>query len=94
MGFTELMQKYALTTVDFVKIDVEGCEPEVLESMFECIAAWKIKNVFVDFHESILERRGIDARKIDQKMTEYMTRTAAEHELSGYILYSMPGADR
>ena len=88
------MQKYALTTVDFVKIDVEGYEPEVLESMFEWITAGRIKNVFVDFHESILERRGIDARKIDQKMTKYMTRTAPEHGLSGYVLYSMPGANR
>jgi hypothetical protein len=52
------------------------------------------KNVFVDFHESILERRGIAARKIDQKMTECMIRPAAEHELSGYVLYSMPAADR
>jgi FkbM family methyltransferase len=94
IGFTELMQKYAVTTVDFVKIDVEGYEPEVLESMFECIMAGRIKNIFVDFHGSILERRGIDARKIDQKMTEYMTRTAEGKGLSGYVLYSMLGANR
>jgi FkbM family methyltransferase len=94
IGFTELMQKYALTIVDFVKIDVEGFEPEVLQSMFDCIAAGRIKNVFVDFHESILKRRGIDARRIDEKMTEYMTRTAVEHGLSGYVLYSMSGANR
>ena len=43
IGFTELMQKYTLTKVDFVKSDVEGYEPEVLESTFECIAAGKIK---------------------------------------------------
>jgi FkbM family methyltransferase len=94
IGFTELMQKYGLTTVDFVKIDVEGYEPEVLELMFGSIAAGRIKNVFVDFHESILGWRGIDARKIDEKMTQYMTRTAVERGLSGYVLYSMPGANR
>jgi FkbM family methyltransferase len=94
IGFSELMRKYKITRVDFVKIDVEGYEPEVLESMFECITAGRIKNVFVDFHESILERRGIDVRKIDEKMTGYMTKTASRHGLSGYVLYSMPGANR
>jgi FkbM family methyltransferase len=94
IGFVELMKKYGLTIVDFVKIDVEGYEPEVLESMFESIAAGRIKNVFVDFHGGILERRGIDARKIDEKMTKYMTRSASDHRLSGYVLYSMPSANR
>jgi hypothetical protein len=76
------------------RLSVEGYESEVLESMFECIAAGRIKNVFVDFHESILKRRGVDARKVDEKMTKYMIKTAAEHGLSGYVLYSMPNTNR
>jgi hypothetical protein len=71
---------------------VEGYEPEVLELMLEYIAAGKIKNVFVDFHEHILQQRGIDTQKIDAKMTQYMTRAVAEHGLSGYVLYTIPGA--
>jgi FkbM family methyltransferase len=95
IGFGELMQKYGITKVDFVKIDVEGYEPEVLESMFEYIAVGRIKNVFVDYHQTILERRGIDAAKIDKKITKYMSSSmAGKQGLSGYVLYSLPGANR
>ena len=33
-------------------------------------------------------------KKIDEKMRVYMTRTTVAHELSGYVLYSTPGANR
>jgi len=72
---TEPLSKYINSTIDLVKIDVEGTEQEIIEELDESGKIGSIKNIIIEFHptekqdiekiKSILQKNGftIEIRK-------------------------------
>jgi FkbM family methyltransferase len=76
-------------TVDLMKIDVEGYEPEVVNSAEGTLAARRVKAIAVDYHGSILATRGIDPRAVDQKIRAHGYRLESGSPEGGYCVYSI-----
>ena len=76
-----------LTSIDFVKIDVEGYEPEVLKSLLG--SRQKIVKVLVDYHTAILESRGINPETPHNNMLKAGYNTLLGSLSGGYVLYAL-----
>jgi len=63
-----LVEQTGFSQFDFVKIDVEGYEPEVVEGLLPLLNSGCIKLMLIDFHHSVLEQRGIAAEDIRKKL--------------------------
>lgn len=75
--------------VDLMKIDVEGYEPEVVNSAAATFAAKRVKAIAVDYHGSILATRGIDPGAVDAKIRAHGYRLEAGSPEGGYCVYSV-----
>ncbi|MBE9158407.1 FkbM family methyltransferase [Nodosilinea sp. LEGE 06152] len=65
-----LLENKNIEAVDFVKVDVEGYEYEVVCGMRKSLAMGKIKAVAIDYHKTILESRGIDPLDIHENFSQ------------------------
>lgn len=74
--------------IDFLKIDVEGYEPEVVRAMQPFLAERRIGKVLVDYHSSILRARGIGAEAVHDSIVERGYETLHGSPAGGYVLYS------
>ena len=54
---------------DFVKIDVEGAEMEVLDGMIETVSKYK-PELFIEVHGTNLEQKEFNARNILNYLTQ------------------------
>lgn len=72
---------------DVVKIDVEGYEPEVIYGALPVLHERRIRHLFIDYHEGILLKRGIEAAAIDRLICNAGYTSAQPDTLSGYVLY-------
>jgi len=77
-----------IATAHFVKIDVEGFEPEVIYGAEKLLADHRIHHLFVDFHHSILQERGINPETLHNFITSFDYNLVNEpFQPSGYNLY-------
>jgi len=83
-----IFDEYEITTADFVKVDVEGFEAEVIRGAANLLADHRIQRLYVDFHASILQKRNIDAHELHDLIISYgyITVDRIFHP-SGYNLY-------
>ena len=91
VSFPALMEECAVEKADFVKIDVEGYEKEVIESMLPAIRQGRVGKILLDYHVSVLRARGIDAAAIERQIeTAGMRRVLPEisRGFSDYVLYA------
>jgi len=84
-----ILRKCAVDRFDFVKVDTEGFEAEVVDALLPSIEAGRIGKLLVDYHQRILDDRGIDPKAIHRKVLDAgMTPRAGEPRgFSGYVLY-------
>lgn len=81
--------------IDFMKIDVEGYEHEVINSMEKLFQSRSVKTIFIDYHGRILRRRGLSAQTIHNRILAAGFRPAAENrstiedDENGYVLYRL-----
>ncbi|MBM3600864.1 MAG: FkbM family methyltransferase [Alphaproteobacteria bacterium] len=89
MSFPALLETCQLSRVDLIKIDVEGYEKEVIDSMQPAIAAGQVRVMLVDYHASILRRRGISANDIHARLLAAGMLHTGWHEqpFEGYGIY-------
>ena len=72
----------------FVKVDVEGYEANVVQSLLPLLKLGKIRTLLVDFHASILQANKIDPRDIDQMiLLAGMYPKENQGDFSGHRLY-------
>ncbi|HEX5278953.1 MAG TPA: FkbM family methyltransferase [Micropepsaceae bacterium] len=65
-----IMADLGLDRFDFVKIDVEGYEAEVINGLLPLIRAGKVGTIFLDCHDAILAGRGIDPEVLRQSVID------------------------
>jgi FkbM family methyltransferase len=70
LGASTLLRETGATRFDFVKLDVEGYEPEVVCGLLPLINAGRIGIILIDFHHSILKQRGMNAADIRKKLID------------------------
>lgn len=73
--------------VDFVKIDVEGYEPEVVRSMTQLLAERRIGALLVDYHRAILDSRGINPLDTHRLILSHGYTVEEGQPETGYVLY-------
>jgi FkbM family methyltransferase len=56
---TANLRDYLQGAVDFLKLDIEGAETEVLHHCADCLQ--RISNLFVEYHSFVGKKQGIDA---------------------------------
>ena len=86
MAASTLFHRLQIERADFIKVDVEGYEPEVVEGLLPLIEADRVGAILVDFHHSILKKRGIHAEDIHRKLIAAGMR-AVQEGAGGYRLY-------
>lgn len=64
-GVSDLNLPGEVAVADFVKVDVEGYEKEVVEGMVPAIGAGPVRALLLDYHASVLKKRGINSRDIE-----------------------------
>jgi len=74
-SIVEFIESNNITHVDLIKINIEGGEYELLESLIENNCITRFKNIQVQFHDFIIE----NAKERMQKIQNQLTKT---HELT------------
>lgn len=89
-----ILAEAALDRVDFVKVDVEGFEPEVVRAMVPLFDRGAVDAVLLDYHQSILEARGIGAAATHRLLLDRDFAVVEGDVGAGYVLYRRAGVDK
>ncbi len=84
---TQVATSLGIDRIDFVKVDVEGYEPEVVKSLRPLLADNRVGNLLIDYHVSILSKRGIDAHVIHDSILDSGYKAVKGTPAGGYVLY-------
>jgi FkbM family methyltransferase len=83
-----IAKSYGIHHIDFVKIDVEGYEPEVVLALHPLFNDRRVGKVLVDYHASILRSRGISSENVHEGIVARGYRALLGSPAGGYVLYS------
>lgn len=88
-----IMNQCGIQRFNFVKVDTEGFEVEVVKAMMPVIRNGGIDHLYVDYHDQILIGRGIDGNDLhDSILAAGMAVSSGSRQLkNSYILYSRHG---
>jgi FkbM family methyltransferase len=64
MGLPQLLRQTNVESCDLMKVDVEGAEYEIFTSSEDVLRSGAIRNIVVEFHDSIMEKRGLSPHKL------------------------------
>ena len=70
-SFDSLLEKSGISSIDFLKIDIEGHELQFLEGAVEALTCGKVKRMLVEYCGYALERQGISLADYVQAFEEY-----------------------
>lgn len=88
MTAKEIFLECEIEKIDLVKVDVEGYEHKVVQSLWPLIERKKIKALLVDYHLSILSKSRISVTDIEQGILKRGGKVIwKESENGGYVLY-------
>jgi FkbM family methyltransferase len=77
-----------ISHIDFLKIDVEGYEPEVVKAMLPFLAQGRIGKILLDYHGAILQARGVRLEDVHQSILARGYNPLHGSPTGGYVLYS------
>jgi FkbM family methyltransferase len=81
----ELAARIGVQVFDFVKIDVEGYEPEVVRGLLPLLRAGRVKKLLLDYHPTLLAPRGIRPEDIHEQIVTSGMQGVLNKD--GYTLY-------
>lgn len=84
---SEILAQCGVAHADFVKVDVEGFEPEVILGALPLLQEGRIGTLLLDYHRAILERRGIDADVTHRRIVGCGYDVLEGSVGDGYVLY-------
>lgn len=82
-----LAELFEINHIDFVKIDVEGYEPEIVRALHPLLKVRRIGKALIDYHAAILSNRGISPQTIHEGIVEFGYRSLLGSPVGGYVLY-------
>jgi FkbM family methyltransferase len=82
-----IAKSYGIDRIDFVKIDVEGYEPEVVRALHPLLDRRRIGKVLIDYHAAILRTRGISSESVHEGILERGYKALLGSPIGGYVLY-------
>jgi len=82
-----LLAEHGDRRVDLMKVDVEGFEAEVVGSAEATLRAKRVEVLAIDYHGSILAKRGIDPASIDVRIRRHGYRLESGNPEGGYCVY-------
>jgi FkbM family methyltransferase len=87
--FESVVNKLNIKKINFIKIDVEGYEGRVIQSLLKIIKIGMVEYLYVDYHREILEKNGYVTNEIHNSILSHgMKYVKGDSDLfSGYILY-------
>lgn len=95
VSMEDIFKREELSSIDFIKIDVEGFEYEVINSLESLLKRKCVRKMLVDYHASILRERAIPISDIHERILARGFRQidgagpnlAETH--GGYVLYEL-----
>ena len=78
---------FGIDHIDFVKVDVEGYEPEVVRALHPLFKDRRVGKALIDYHASILRARGISSESVHEGIVERGYKALLGSLAGGYILY-------
>jgi FkbM family methyltransferase len=82
-----IAQTCGLDRFDFIKVDVEGFEPEVARSLIPLLDRGAVRTILMDYHSSILAARGINPDEPHQAIVSRGYRLVEGDPRSEYVVY-------
>jgi FkbM family methyltransferase len=82
-----IMELAEVDHFDVVKIDVEGFEGSVIEAMADVMSAGKVSKMLLDYHDWILEPRGLSAEAIHKRVESCGMHAVTRSKFAGYVVY-------
>jgi FkbM family methyltransferase len=76
---------------DFVKIDVEGFEPEVIRAFEPLLARGAVRTILLDYHTKFLAERGIDPTATHELVLSHGYMQEDGDHRSEYVVYQRAG---
>jgi FkbM family methyltransferase len=67
----DLLDSLSITTFDLVKVDIEGAEYDVFMAATDVLRSGRLKRIELEFHSSILRKRGLSEEVLDAHMRQY-----------------------
>jgi len=68
---SQVLDESGVDRVDFMKVDIEGFEWEMLAGAAEVFSTHRVRAMAMEIHESLLHRRGLDAGEILRKLEAF-----------------------
>jgi FkbM family methyltransferase len=86
---SSVAEQLGIQRFDFVKVDVEGFEPEVVRALGPLIAQRRVGKLLLDYHGTILRDREVNPQDIHDLLIQHGM-VALEGEIGvGYVLYEI-----
>ena len=82
---TELAARAGVAGFDFMKVDVEAYEPEVVRGLLPMLRAGRVKKLLLDYHPGSLARRGFSPLDIHEQVLSGGMQGVLNQD--GYTLY-------
>jgi FkbM family methyltransferase len=67
----QILDEQNLRRVDFMKVDIEGSEWEMINGSPEVFATHRVRSMSLEIHSKILQRRGFDGADLDNKLKSW-----------------------
>jgi FkbM family methyltransferase len=89
ISFSSILQESGRQRIDFIKVDVEGFEHQVIKQLLPFIRTGNIGKILLDYHKELLRSQGKDPLELHTLLTgEGMQAIRGDVEsLSSYVLY-------
>lgn len=67
----DCLADWQLQTIDLLKMDVEGFEPEVIAGASDCLQSGRVRNILCEFNDSWLRQNGSSGEQLYKQLLDF-----------------------